>query len=138
MSRTIRFMKGAAILAALLVLFSCFSIPVPVMAPTGDPVAIQGVGASRENLPNGVRRLHFTVRVSVFTTPLTFNYHWERSDGAKSAVQVRSVEPGTTSVPISTTWDIGPGATVTEVWEQLFVNTGNTHLVSDQVGISLQ
>ena len=70
-------------------------------------------------------------------TPLVFNYHWERSDGAKSQMQVQRVQPGTTSVPVMTTWELGPKAAKGEVWEKLFVNTGNTHLESEAVRITL-
>lgn len=130
--------KYAVIFSCFLALFSCMSLPVAVVVPTGDPVAIHGVGASSEQMPNGVTRLHFTVRVDVFTTPLEFSYHWERSDGAQSTMQIRSVQPGTTSIPVSTTWDLGSGAPRGEVWEKLYINTGNTHLVSDPVRIALQ
>jgi hypothetical protein len=81
--------------------------------------------------------VHFTVRVEISTTPLVFNYHWERSDGAKSAVKMWSVKQGVTSIPISTTWEIGSKAPEKEVWEKLFVNTGNTHLESQPVKIVL-
>lgn len=74
-----------------------------------DPVGIQGVGASSQKLANGNTLVHFTVRVAVFTTPLVFNYHWERSDGAKSEMKLWTVKPGVTSIPVSTTWEMGPG-----------------------------
>ena len=100
-----------------------------------DPVAFQGVGASSQKLANGNTMLHFTVRLAVNTTQLVFNYHWERSDGAKSQMKMWSVRPGVSSIPITTTWEIGPNAPVKEVWEKLFVNTGNTHLESEPVKI---
>jgi len=101
-----------------------------------DPIAIHGVGASSHRLANGHTQVRFTVRIDVSTTPLVFNYHWERSDGAKSAVKVQSLKRGTTSVPVTTTWELGADATG-EVWEQLFVNTGNTHLQSDPIRYTL-
>jgi len=104
---------------------------VPALA-AADPIAIGGVGASSHMLPNGNTQVRFTVRVETFTSPLEFNYHWERSDGAKSAVKTYYVRPGTRSVPITTTWSLGPGAAA-EVWQKLFVNTGNTHLQSEPV-----
>ena len=100
-----------------------------------DPVAFQGVGASSEKLANGNYMLHFTIRLAVNTTPLVFNYHWERSDGAKSEMKMLSVKPGTTSIPIMTTWELGAQYAGKVFWEKLFVNTGNTHLESRQVGI---
>lgn len=102
-----------------------------------DSVAFQGVGASTQKLANGNIVVHFTVRLEISTTPLVFNYHWERSDGAKSAVKMWSVKPGVTSIPISTTWQMAKNEPGKEVWEKLFVNTGNTHLESQPVKIVL-
>ena len=116
-----------------LVLLGAILVPGILFA---DPLAIHGVGVSSQKLANGNTMVHFTVRVDIFTTPLLFNYHWERSDGAKSEVQMWSVKPGTVSVPVSTTWEMGPGHPA-EVWERLFVNTGNTHLVSEPIKIAL-
>ena len=110
-----------------------------ILAPAvlfADPVALAGVGASSQKLANGNTMVHFTVRVSIFTTPLVFNYHWERSDGAKSAMKMWSVKPGVTSIPVATTWELGPNHPA-EVWEKLFVNTGNTHLESEPIKIAI-
>ncbi|MGA2612174.1 MAG: hypothetical protein ABSG38_01800 [Spirochaetia bacterium] len=115
------------------ILFGAILVPGVLFA---DPVAIQGVGASSQKLANGNTMVHFTVRVSIFTTPLVFNYHWERSDGAKSGVKMWSVKPGVVSIPVSTTWEMGPNHPA-EVWERLFVNTGNTHLASEPIKIAL-
>jgi len=101
-----------------------------------DPIAIHGVGVSSQKLANGNTMVHFTVRVDINTTPLVFNYHWERSDGAKSGVKVWSVKSGVASVPVSTTWELGPNHPA-DVWEKLFLNTGNTHLESEPIKIAL-
>ncbi len=121
-------------LFAIMILLSMMLLPGALFA---DPIAIQGVGASTQKLANGNIMVHFTVRVEISTTPLVFNYHWERSDGAKSEVQMESVKPGVSSIPVSTTWEIGPNAGLKEVWEKLFVNTGNTHLQSREIKIVL-
>ncbi|HXK09265.1 MAG TPA: hypothetical protein VMT70_06470 [Vicinamibacteria bacterium] len=97
-----------------------------------DPIAIHGVGSSSQQLANGHTRVHFTVRIDVFNSPLEFNYHWERSDGARSAVKTQYVKRGVTSVPVTTTWELGPNAPQ-EVWQTLFVNTGNTHVQSQPI-----
>ncbi len=102
-----------------------------------DPVGIHGVGVSQQKLANGNTMVHFTVRVDINVTPVVFNYHWERSDGAKSEVKMWSVKPGTTSIPVSTTWEMGPNHPA-EVWEKLFINTGNTHLQSEPIKIVLK
>jgi len=123
----LRYAFGLALMVVLLLPAAAFA----------EPVAFQGVGAGSQKLANGDTLVRFTVRVQIFQTPLEFNYHWERSDGAKSAVQIWRVQPGTTSVPVTTTWELGPGAAQGEVWEKLFVNTGNTHLESEPVKIAL-
>ena len=84
-------------------------------------------------LPNGNTKVTFSVRVVANRTPLGFNYHWERSDGAQSRMEMMTVQPGTTEFNISTTWELGPAAAVGEIWEKLFINTGNTHLESQPV-----
>ena len=113
------------------------ALALPGAAFADDPVAIQGSGASFEKLANGNTLVRFNVRVQIFVTPLVFNYYWERSDGAKSQMQVQRVQPGTTSVPVMTTWELGPNVAHGEVWEKLLVNTGNTHLESEPVRITL-
>ncbi len=127
-----RKVSGSRILLAAVCAFGLFFFTGMASA---DPVAFQGVGASCEKLANGNYMLHFTVRVAVNVTPLEFNYHWERSDGAKSGMQIWSVKPGTTSIPVMTTWELGAQWVGKKFWEKLFVNTGNTHLESREVGI---
>lgn len=110
---------------------------VPGFLFADDPIAIHGVGASHQKQANGDILFKFSVRVDVLTTPLTYNYHWERSDGAKSAEKVASVKKGVTSLVINDSWQLGPNSGLKEVWEQLFINTGNTHLSSEQIKIAV-
>ena len=67
-----------------------------------------------------------------------FNYHWERSDGAKGEVHV--VRPLATrrSMVIHETWRLGAPGNQYNVNETIFVNSGNTHLsqISPTVTIS--
>ena len=81
--------------------------------------------------------MKFTVRVDILASPMTHNYHWERSDRAKTAVKVASVKKGVSSIAISDTWEIGPKSGLSEVWVQLFINRGNTHLSSEQIKIAV-
>lgn len=66
-----------------------------------------------------------------FTMPhpqgLTFNYHWERSDGAKTKVEVVKPEPGQRSVVFKDTWHLGAPGKHYDASVTLFVNSGNTH-----------
>jgi hypothetical protein len=120
-----------SVLAALVL--GAILIPAALFA---DPIAIHGVGVSSQKLANGNTVVHFTVRVDVLAAPLVFNYHWERSDGAKSGLRMWSVKPGVSSIPVSTTWEMGPNHPA-EVWERLVLNTGNTHLESQPIRIAL-
>ena len=120
----------------LLVALLVFSF-VPGFLFADDPIAIHGVGTSHQKQANGDILLKFSVRIDVLTSPLTYNYHWERSDGAKSAEKVASAKKGVTSLLISDAWQLGPNSGLKEVWEQLFINTGNTHFSSVQIKIAV-
>lgn len=61
-------------------------------------------------------------------TDLSFNYHWERSDGARSGVQVVHPRPGQSTVVVHEWWHLGGRGNDYDVFERLFVNSGNTHL----------
>ena len=57
-----------------------------------------------------------------------FNYHWERSDGAKSAQQVVRPPEGQRSMVIHERWKLGKPGMTADVSETIHVNSGNTHL----------
>ena len=65
-----------------------------------------------------------------------FNYHWERSDGAKTAVQVVRPAPGQRSMVIHERWHLGAPGQQYDVSEMLFVNSGNTHLSQSSPEVS--
>src|ERR1700693_62164 len=57
-----------------------------------------------------------------------FNYHWERSDGAKSPVQVVHTNPNQRSLVVHERWKLGARGNSYDAGTTLFVNSGNTHL----------
>jgi len=65
---------------------------------------------------------------------LVFNYHWERSDGAKTKdVVVRPAETEKLLI-YKDTWALGAAGKSYDASVTLFVNSGNTHeQVSSQV-----
>lgn len=73
----------------------------------------------------------FTATIN-FTMPhpkgFVFNYHWERSDGAKTGQQVVRPPEGQRSMVIHERWKIGKAGSTHDVSETIFVNSGNTHL----------
>jgi hypothetical protein len=58
---------------------------------------------------------------------LAFNYHWERSDGAKGAVHTVRPGQGENSIVVRDTWRLGAPGQHYDVSETIFVNSGNTH-----------
>ncbi|MGZ5571831.1 MAG: hypothetical protein ACXWG8_06720 [Usitatibacter sp.] len=59
---------------------------------------------------------------------LAFNYHWERSDGAKTSVVVVRPPAGQRTVVVREKWRIGARGKDYDAGVTLFVNSGNTHL----------
>lgn len=59
---------------------------------------------------------------------LVFNYHWERSDGAKSPVTVVRPPPNQRMVVVHEKWRLGGRGKDYEAGATLYVNSGNTHL----------
>ncbi len=57
-----------------------------------------------------------------------FNYHWERSDGAKGPVRVVRPGPHERMRVIHDKWRLGARGQGHDVSATLFVNSGNTHL----------
>ncbi len=66
-----------------------------------------------------------------------FNYHWERSDGAKGPVHVVRPSPGQGSMVIHETWQLGAPGNHYDASETLFVNSGNTHLSQSSPVVSV-
>jgi hypothetical protein len=58
----------------------------------------------------------------------TFNYHWERSDGAKGPVKVVHPGPNERTLIVHETWRVGGRGKTYDVSQVLHVNSGNTHL----------
>ena len=60
--------------------------------------------------------------------PIAFNYHWERSDGAKGPQQVVHVNPNQRSVVVRERWRLGAPGQHYDAHTTLYVNSGVTHL----------
>jgi hypothetical protein len=73
----------------------------------------------------------FTATIN-FTMPhpkgFVFNYHWERSDGAKSSQQVVRVPEGERSMVVHERWRLGRPGMTQDVSQTIFLNSGNTHI----------
>ena len=78
-------------------------------------------------------RINFFGHVGVTAHPMVFNYHYERSDGAKGQVKVvRVTNPNATWIGVHDYWQLGASGQTYHVWEKLFVYSGNTHIATDQ------
>ncbi len=115
-------------LAACLVLFSV------AFAHGQEPISLQGTSSSARALGNGDTELTFVAVLSLNVIPVTFNFHWERSDGARTAVKVVAVKNAEDQTyKLVEKWTVGQNVQIDQLWEKVLVNTGNTHLVSDPI-----
>jgi len=77
--------------------------------------------------------LRFEGRVHVNVHPMTFNYHFERSDGAKTASKVVHVTTAKGDVYVVTDrWQLGAKGQHRQVWEKLVVASGDSKAESNQ------
>lgn len=83
-------------------------------------------------------QIHFIGRVGVTVHPMVFNYHFERSDGAKSELKVVHVtNPNAHIIGASETWRLGTAGQQLHVWEKLFVASGNTRIESNRAEVEI-
>ena len=98
--------------------------------------AITFRGFSSTSIPekNGNTMLTFIAELNLNVVPVSFNFHWERSDGAKSAQKVVKIgNTGENRYRLEEKWSVGPTVQIGDLWEKVYVNTGNTHLVSEPI-----
>ena len=82
-------------------------------------------------------RIHFIGRVGVTVHPMVFNYHFERSDGAKSQLKVVRVAPNAQTVTVNEWWQLGGPGQHVQVWEKLLVASGNTRITTNQADVDI-
>jgi len=124
--------KSRTISFGLVFLVSLFALAwLPQSVSAEDPVSIVEWSSKVVMQEGGGKLIEFTAVVKIAVVPLVFNYHWERSDGAKGEQKMETInDAGTRTVRLVETWQLGPGAPVRDVWERVYVNTGNTHIKS--------
>lgn len=57
-----------------------------------------------------------------------FNYHWERSDGAKTSTEMVKVGAEGHTMVFKDKWRLGKPGTVRDVTATFHVNSGNQHI----------
>jgi hypothetical protein len=83
--------------------------------------------------------LRFTGNIYVDRYPMTYNYQWERSDGARSEKHVvRVTSPAERHITIFEEWNLGAPGRSNEVWERLRVRTGNTDVTSEGANVVVE
>jgi len=82
--------------------------------------------------------IHFSARIEIDKYPLSLNYEWIRSDGAKGPLKTwRAPSSGTRSLTATDSWTLGQKGEHIEVWEKIRVRSGNTDITSDSVTVSI-
>ena len=83
-------------------------------------------------------RVHFAGKVGVTVHPMVFNYHFERSDGAKGEVKMIHVtNPNAQTIGVHDWWQLGAAGQHLQIWEKLYVASGNTRIESNQAGAEI-
>ena len=123
MKRSVIFLLGCV--------FTLFSL---AQAQAQDVISISSTSSSAQILSNGNTEITFVAVLSLNVIPMAFNFHWERSDGAKTALRVISINnTGQQTYSLVEKWTVGPSIAVDQLWEKVFVNSGNTHLASNPI-----
>ena len=127
-------MKGLSTTLSLALVLSLASI---TAAFAQESVTFDELSASTHPLQNGKTGISFIAALDLNDIPIVFNYHWERSDGAKSAQKTIKVNNKSESpYKLVENWAVGPGVDVAGLWARVYVNSGNAHLVSDPIRVS--
>lgn len=127
MSDTRKSVWGGLVVAGLALLLSSQSL-----VADDDPFESIHVAANRSRYAGRDCPVDIIYTATIDLRPrrsgLVFNYHWERSDGAKSGVRVVRPRPGQSSVVVRESWRLGAPGHDYDAFVRLFVNSGNTHL----------
>ncbi len=99
-----------------------------------EPISIGETSSSARSLDNGSTEITFVAVINLNVIPISFNFHWERSDGARTGVKVISVRnTSEQSYRLVEKWTVGQNVQIDQLWEKVLVNSGNTHLASEQI-----
>ena len=121
-----RFIRTAALAAAA----TASAWAVPAFAEPFGPIHM---AANRHQYVGRACPIEIVYTATInFTMPhpkgFVFNYHWERSDGAKTAQRVVRPPEHERSMVIHERWKLGKPGTTVDASETIFVNSGNTHV----------
>ena len=124
-------MKRSLLIPALALAFVIFGA---AQASAQEPISIGETSSTARNLNNGNTEITFVAVLNLNVIPISFNFHWERSDGAKTAVRVISVKNANEQTyRLVEKWTVGQNVQIDQLWEKVVVNSGNTHLASEPI-----
>jgi hypothetical protein len=124
-------MKRFAVVLSLASLLSTASI---TAAFAQETITFRDFSSSTRAVQGNKTEISFVAILNLNVVPITFNYHWERSDGAKGEQKVIKVNnAGESSYKLTENWTVGSGIDIANLWVKVYVNSGNTHLVSEQI-----
>ncbi|HUL56555.1 MAG TPA: hypothetical protein VLT60_06125 [Usitatibacter sp.] len=116
-------------------LASALAVPALIAAVPASAEVIGGlhVAVNRHDYRGTGCPIEVVFTASVNITPNhgpagAFNYHWERSDGAKSGVQVVHVGHEGKTMVFHEKWRIGRPGSVYDISQTFHVNSGNQHI----------
>ena len=79
-----------------------------------------------------------TINIEPHDRGFVFNYHWERSDGAKSGTKVVRPGPNERTLVVRERWRVGGRDKTYNVSQVLHVNSGNTHLTEGSATVHVE
>jgi hypothetical protein len=126
-------------LSALAAVAAALSCAIPAFAQS--PFGALRIGVNRSKYVGGCPvEVIFTGNINMnlpHPKGFTFQYHWERSDGAKGPIQVVHPDAGKGMLVVKEPWTLGASGTRQDIWVKLFVASGNTHLEQQSQAVSI-
>ncbi|MFI5181822.1 MAG: hypothetical protein ACHQPI_10555 [Thermoanaerobaculia bacterium] len=122
--------RSPRVLVVLLLVLASAGTALPALAD--EPFGPIHMAANRSSYTGSGCPIEILYTATInFTMPhpkgFAFNYHWERSDGAKTPVQVVRPSPNQRSMVLRDKWKLGSPGRQYDASVTLFVNSGNTH-----------
>ena len=123
--------KSAAVGFFVLSMFVLVLLLVPQPVLAGHRV-IKSVTVSTDNDNWGgpcPKEIRFTGVIQVNPLPgALVNYHWERSDGARTQPKVVTINPGQHELVVENNWTLGTSGFKARIWQILVAESGNQHI----------